>query len=107
MGHAGNPASRARQAGDMAGGFGVIVDRHHDDGRVPARLLDRDESRFGARRKEYVTVLPLEVGGEFGQPFNSALRGTELDHKIAPLSKLELAQPLIKGNIIGLSAPAG
>lgn len=88
----------------MAGGHGVIIVRHHDDGRVPARVLDRDKIRFGARRKEYVAVLPCKVGGELGQPFNLPLRRAELDHQIAPFGEAEFAQPLHEGDIVGLGA---
>ena len=73
MGHAGNPASRAHQASDMAGGHGIVIDRHHDDGRVPTRLLDRGKNCFVLRRKEYVAVLPRKVGSQLGEPFNSLL----------------------------------
>ena len=75
----------------MAGGYGIVVDRHHDDGRVPACLLDRDKKRFGLRRQEHVAVLPRKVRGEVGQPFNSPLRRAELDHKIAPFGEPEFA----------------
>ena len=74
----------------MAGGHGIVV--------------DRNKIRFGLRRQEHVAVVPREVRGELRQPFDSPLRGPELDHQIAPLGKPEFAQPLLEGHIVGLGA---
>lgn len=104
LGYSSDSASRTRQAGDMASGHGVIVDRHHDYGRVPARLLDRGQICLGAGREEDVAVLPRKVGGQLGQAFNSPLRGAELDHEIASLDEPEFAQPLHEGDVVGLRA---
>src|SRR5439155_11063186 len=99
-GNAGDPASGARQARDMAGRHRVVVGRDHDDRRVAARLLERDEVGFATESEEYIEVLPPKLGGKFAQPVDAPLCVAELDHEIAPLGEPEFAQTLHEGNAV-------
>jgi len=96
--HAGHPASRSREAGNIACRDGVKIDRHSDDRRIRAcRDQSRESGLCGATEKRVAFEL-REIRGERGQPIESVFRITALDYEILAFSQAQLAEPLEEGD---------